>query len=214
MPSDLNPDKALIFRIVHVDNLPWLLRHGLPCRNSALLHPRYHPIGNPDLIERRQHRVVPLAPGGTLGDYVPFYFTPWSPMLYNIKTGYGGIERQKNDDIAIVVASLPRLDELGLDYVVSDRHAYLRMANFFRDRARLIELPWDDWCKHHFKRDREDPDRFERYQAEALVHGAVPTEALLGIVVYTESLKEQVQQWTTEMVPKIAVRALPGWYFR
>jgi len=25
--SDLNPEKALIFRIVHVANVPWILEH-------------------------------------------------------------------------------------------------------------------------------------------------------------------------------------------
>ncbi len=213
MPNNLNPDKALIFRIVHVDNLPWLLRHGLPCRNSPEQHPHYRVIGNPDLIERRQYREIPMAPGGTLSDYVPFYFTPWSPMLYNIKTGYGGIERRANQDIAIIVTSLPRLDELGLDYVVSDRHAYLNVANFFRDQARLAELPWNDWRNRHFQRDHEDPDRFERYQAEALVHGTVPVEAFLGVVVYTGQVKEQVEQSATKMALKIAVHARPGWYF-
>lgn len=26
--SDLNPEKAFIFRIVHVANVPWILEHG------------------------------------------------------------------------------------------------------------------------------------------------------------------------------------------
>lgn len=87
------------------------------------------------------------------------------------------------------------------------------MANFFRDQARLAELPWDDWRNRHFQRDHEDPDRFERYQAEALVHGTVPVEAFLGVVVYTGQVKEQVEQSATKMALKIAVHARPGWYF-
>ena len=56
MSNELTPEKALIFRIVHVDNLPWLLRNGLPCRNSSQQHPAYRTIGNPELIERRRQR--------------------------------------------------------------------------------------------------------------------------------------------------------------
>lgn len=215
MPNqNLNPDKGLIFRIVHVDNLPWLLQHGLPCRNATEQHPNYHAIGNPELIERRQRREVPIAPHGTLSDYVPFYFTPWSPMLYNISTGYAGIPRQKNEDIAIIVSSLPALDQLDLDYIVSDRHAYLALATFFRDRARLEALPWKDWRNRHFERHPEDPERFDRYQAEALVHGTVPLQAISGVVVYTESMGKRVTQWLAHSDAKIKVLARPGWYFQ
>jgi len=57
--------------------------------NGTLYDPNYRNIGNPDLIDKRSRRVVPIPPGGTLSDYVPFYFTPFSMMMYNIKTGYG-----------------------------------------------------------------------------------------------------------------------------
>ena len=53
--SALNPEKALIFRITHIANVPWLLDHGLHCRNSAEFDPDFRNIGNPDLI-------VPTSP--------------------------------------------------------------------------------------------------------------------------------------------------------
>lgn len=64
----LNPTRALIFRIVHVRNVPWILEHGLVCRNSPNQNPHYLNIGNVDLIDKRSHRVVPIPPGGTLSD--------------------------------------------------------------------------------------------------------------------------------------------------
>jgi len=85
MSTNLNSDKALIFRIVHRDNLPWILDHGLRAKNGGKLDPNFRNIGNPDLIDKRSRRVVPIPPGGTLSDYVPFYFTPFSIMMYNIK---------------------------------------------------------------------------------------------------------------------------------
>lgn len=60
--SALNPDKALIFRITHIANVPWLLDHGLHCRNSPEFDPNFRNIGNPDLISRRHHRAVPVGP--------------------------------------------------------------------------------------------------------------------------------------------------------
>jgi hypothetical protein len=54
--SNLGSEKALIFRITHVDNIPWILDYGLHCRNSKVFDPNYHEIGNPDLIDKRAHR--------------------------------------------------------------------------------------------------------------------------------------------------------------
>jgi hypothetical protein len=92
--SNLNPQKALIFRITHVSNVAWILANGLHCSNSGHSDPNYVPIGNSEIITRRAARIVPIAPGGTLSDYVPFYFTPYSPMLYNIKTGRVGVTQR------------------------------------------------------------------------------------------------------------------------
>jgi hypothetical protein len=90
MSNKLNSENALIWRIVHIDNIPSIFNEGCLCRNDATISSRYIDIGNLELIEKRKNRVVPCHPGGTLGDYVPFYFTPYSPMLYHIKTGYNG----------------------------------------------------------------------------------------------------------------------------
>jgi hypothetical protein len=109
MSKELNAENALIFRVTHRDNVPWSLDNGIHCRSSEKTDPNYITIGNSELIERRSERAVTCDPGGTLGDYVPFYFTPFSPMLYNIRTGYGGITKRYNSEIVIVVFSLPAL---------------------------------------------------------------------------------------------------------
>jgi hypothetical protein len=38
-----------------------------------------------------------------LADYVPFYFTPFSPMMLNINTGRGAVPRRPNSEICILV---------------------------------------------------------------------------------------------------------------
>jgi hypothetical protein len=74
----------------YLHNMAWMLRHGMHCRSSTTRDPNFMRIGNAELIEKRQAHTVPIPPGGLLSDYVPFYFTPWSIMLYNIKTGHNG----------------------------------------------------------------------------------------------------------------------------
>ncbi len=140
--SSLNPEKALIFRITHIENVAWILENGLHCRNSGVRDLDYREIGNPDLISKRAHREVPIPPGGTLSDYIPFYFTPFSPMMLNIKTGYSGMKQTPMPDIVIFASSLRTVAEQGLGYVFTDRHAYLSAAEFSSDLDDLDRIDW------------------------------------------------------------------------
>lgn len=189
---NLNPEKALIWRIVHRDNLAWIFRNGLHCANSPVQAPNYVAIGNADLIGRRSHRAVPVAPGGTLADYVPFYFTPFSPMMYNIYTGRGAVAKRRNDEICILVSNLAKVKALQLDFVFTDRHAYTPLAKYFNDTDHVGEVDWQLLQTRNFKRNPDDPEQIERYQAEALVHQHLPITGLLGVVCYTESVKNSL----------------------
>ncbi len=213
MSNNLNAEKALIFRIVHRDNVPWILENGIHCANSAVQAPSYHTIGNPDIIEKRQHREVPVPPGGNLSDYVPFYFTPYSPMMLNIKTGYAGVARAPNEEIVIFVSSLRKLAELGHAFVFTDRHAYLWSADFYSDLDDLQHIDWALLRNRDFKRDPDDPEKVERYQAEALVHRHLPVAALIGAVCYTEPVETQTKQLLDERGLDFQVIAQPRWYF-
>lgn len=209
----LTPEKALIFRATHRLNLPWALANGLRCRNSILQDPDFVAIGNTEIIARRQKRQVPIAPGGDLADYIPFYFTPYSPMLLNIKTGYGGIQQRPNHDIVILVSSLIRLEELGVRYVFTDRHAVLTAARFFNCRADLGHVDFELLQRRDFRRDENDLGKFERYQAEALAYQCVPMEALIGVACYTEVVRQEVEVATSSAGVSVRVVIRPDWYF-
>jgi len=168
---DLTPEKGYVFRITHINNLPWLLANGLHCAKGKVSDPNFVAIGNPDLIAHRTHRLVPLSPQGALADYVPFYFTPKSPMLYNIKTGYHGITPRSNSEIVILVSSCKAMQENGVEMLFTDRHAYMATAQWSADSNDLASLlDWDILRKHDFARDANYPDKMDRYQAEALAH--------------------------------------------
>jgi ssDNA thymidine ADP-ribosyltransferase, DarT len=122
MSNGLSPEKALIFRIVHRDSVPWILDNGLHRKNSRVLDPNFVEIGNKDLISKRGKHPIVRPPGGTLSDYIPFYFTPFSPMLYNMKTGCGGIRQRNNDEIVITVSSLRTLQAENISFLFTDRY--------------------------------------------------------------------------------------------
>lgn len=210
--STLNPEKALIWRIVHRDNLPWILDNGLHSGNSKVKCPNWVSIGNPDLTDGRSRHPVLLAPYGFLNDYVPFYFTPFSVMMRNIHTGWG-VKQWPNQDIVILVTSLRSIASLGLSFLFTDMHAYNRLATYYTNMSDLDKIDWPILQSRDFKRDLENPAKFERYQAEALIHLHCPITGLLGIFCYTEAVKSTIEQEVTSRTLNLAVHARPKWYF-
>lgn len=211
--SALNPEKALIFRITHIDNVSWILQHGLHCQGSEVRDPNFQGIGLESLISRRAHREVGVGPGGTLSDYVPFYFTPYSIMMYNIKTGYGEAIKRENAEIVILVSSIHRLVELDVSFVFTNGHAYLAETDYFEAVSDLDQVDWKLLRSRDFKGDPDDPGKQGRYQAEALAHRHVPVEALQGIVCYNADRQDVVRNQAVEHGCECEVKALPDWYF-
>lgn len=214
MSVNLNPAKALIFRIVHVDNVPWILDHdGLHCRNWPEQNPDYIDIGNPELIHKRSRHRVPISPSGTLADFVPFYFTPFSIMMFNIKTGYGGVPRRENRDIVIFVSSIHHLRGLGLPFVFTNQHAYAVDTEYFAETADLSRIDWPLLQSRNFKTDDTDPGKQLRYQAEALVLRHVPLAGLQGLGCHDDAVRDRLAGWIALRGLQISVKTTPAWYF-
>jgi hypothetical protein len=211
---ELSPAKARIFRITHVGNLQWAILHGLHCRNSQTKDPGFHEIGIPDIIAKRATRSIPVHPGGTLDDYIPFYFTPCSPMLLNIKTGHNGVRRVQMEEIIILVSSLPVLRANGHAFIFTDRHAVLGYTKFHTEMEELAGLDWDGLRARDFRRDPEKPDKFERYQAEALVHKFLPFSGLTGVVCHGIEQEEKLKLMLRASGMDLPVVTRPQWYFQ
>ncbi|WP_338583337.1 DUF4433 domain-containing protein [Pseudomonas sp. MAG733B] len=211
--TSLNPEKALIWRIVHRDNLPWILDNGLHCANSTTQASQYVNIGNVDLIDKRRTRRVPIAPEGVLADYVPFYFTPFSVMMQNIHSGWS-VQQRTNDEIVILVSSLHRVEKLGLPFVFTNAHAYPDWTDYYSDLANLDQIDWSILQRRDFKRDPDDPRKMERYQAEALIHHHLPITGLLGIMCHTDAMKVRIEKDVAARGLTLPVHARPKWYFQ
>jgi len=208
----LSAEQALIFRITHRDNVPHILANGLHCQSSPTVNPDFVPIGHPDIMDRRKARQVITDPGGTLADYVPFYFTPCTPMLYNIVTGHLGIRRRTKAEIVVIVSSLELLERAALDYIIVDRNATLMAATMAAGRSLVPTLQWEDWRTRNFKRDFDDPTRFERYQAEALVHRVLPTAAISSIITYDKLTQGAVSEAVSQACLDLPAYVQPSWY--
>jgi hypothetical protein len=208
----LTLERALIFRITHSDNVPHILANGLHCQSSDVVNPDFVPIGSSSIIDKRASKTVGAPPGGMLVDYVPFYFTPCSPMLHNVVTGRNGVELRARAEVVVLVSSFDTVEALDIPVVVADRNATLMSATMKSGRALLASLPWSAWRGRNFKRDQNDPEPFERYQAEALVHRLLPPTALLSIITYDAATQGTVVQSVSDAGLAIPTHVRSHWY--
>jgi len=116
-------------------------------------------------------------------------------------------------DIVILVAYLRRLRDVGISAIFTDRHAYLTAARYSDDVADLNRIDWTILRNRDFKRDPNDLGKFERYQAEALVHEHMPGRALAGIVCYGNSQAKRIRDALDDAGITIKVVVNPNWFF-
>jgi hypothetical protein len=79
--------------------------------------------------------------------------------------------------------------------------------------ADLDKIDWPILQARDFRRDPDDPAKFERYQAEALIHRHLPVSGLRGIVCYTQEMKLNIEKQLQERRLQLPVYARRGWYF-
>ena len=71
------------FGILHKDNMPHVMKYGLVHNDSPFASDSFVPIGDMSVMNARSTKQLP--DGSFLSEYIPFYFGPRSPMLYNIQ---------------------------------------------------------------------------------------------------------------------------------
>lgn len=204
-----------IYRLTHIENLELLLSQGgLWCGNEVVnRNLPYFKIGNTDLTIKRAEREVRCSRGGTLNDYVPFYFCPRSVMLYLIhrrhESTYGGGQ----EPVIHLVSSAEQIDRSGLPYLFTDRQAYVLYADQIDDLGRLPELDWKTIRSNDWKNTDVDLDRQERKMAEFLVHNFVPWSSITGIGVYSKRYKDQAEQILKAYNDETQVQVMTSWYY-
>ena len=163
---------------------------------------------------RRRNLAVPLAPGGCVADYVPFYFAARSPMLFIISKGDVPTYSGGQEEIVYLITSTEKVVEERLPFVFTDRNAALRIADYGNDLQDLDDyVDWDLMEGRMWKNTDEEPDRQERRMAEFLVHGHMPWSAFIGVAACNDDKCRQVEHALASVGAKVLVTPRPGWYF-
>ena len=143
MPGN-TPNNPTLYRIVHWQNVEYILQHGLFTRGHSLADPSYVEIGHTQLIGQRHTHAIPGFPhAGNLGDCVPFYFGTHSPMLYAIMKGSSGVQQRAQDEIVYLISSVNTIVGHNLAFFFTDMHAKAALATGYNNLANLNAIDWN-----------------------------------------------------------------------
>jgi hypothetical protein len=216
MPGPI-PHPTPLYRLMHIDNLEGCLdRGGVYAPNhwpdDGLA---YRTIHNERIQDTRHVRRIACGPGGTIHDYVSFYFGYLSPMLLNLKTGRVPGYTEGQTPLVYLVSSAQAIRESGVGFVFSDGHGVATFTQWFDDLARLDRVDWRMVNQRYWADDIDDMDRQRRKQAEFLVHRFCPWELISGIAVIDAPMQARVQatlaDYEVGMRRPVAVRR--AWYY-
>lgn len=205
-----------IYHITHIANLTGIIADGgLWCdRLRAVRAAGVVSIAHQHIKERRAKRQVPVAAGGTLADYMPFYFAPRSPMLFTIHRGnvQGYTEGQR--PIVHLLSTVETAVALNKAWAFTDGHAEMAISQFFADLEQLPEVvDWAIMRSQYWNDTADDNDRKRRRQAEFLVHELFDWHAINRISVHDNAVQRQVEMVLPNIDHGPEVVVEPGWYY-
>ncbi|MBK1792512.1 DUF4433 domain-containing protein [Persicirhabdus sediminis] len=223
IPAD-HLENTPVFHITHVDNLPSILKKGALLSTNSARGKTKTSIANEEIQTRRATRLVSLAPGGVLHDYVPFYFAPRAPMLYCNHLGSIQNARAQGEIIYFVTTAQILADNNG--FVFYDRHAVLAHATCYNQLLDLQKIDWRIFFEHptvsgyaKYWQDRYDTNkphwssRKEVRQAEFLVHESMHIDNIQKIVTQNSETAVRVNVALQAAASTLTVEVKPDWYF-
>lgn len=205
-----------IYRIIHRDNLDYILRSGrVVAPNHPDVDPNYVPIGNNEIIARRSNRSIPVSRSRTFRDYVAFYFGYRSIMLYNIHTGFGEVERCDQSNIIYLVYDAHQLVDAGYDFFFTDGQGNQGNTRFF-DRMKdidQVDLSAAHATDFSMEAQKKDPDIKRKKHAEFHVYGEIDLDYLLYIAVCNEEARRKVLETANRHGHNITISIKPEFYY-
>lgn len=209
------PQPTAVMHFTHVSHLASIVSNGLLADSRAqadgLLAVE---VGNVSIKEKRRRCAVPLAPGGVVADYVPFYFASRSPMMFAIEKGNVPTYDGGCDDIVYLLSTVEGLAATGAVSLYTDRNAALDFARFTAAVVELDDLvDWPLMRAKYWASTEQDPDRRERRMAECLVHHRAPWSAFTGVICRNQACADTAGRTLASLGQQVPISVRPDWYF-
>lgn len=184
------------FRMTHIDNIPHIMQHGIVRADSPNRNPDYVAIGDSSVIDSRREKEFQ---GIKIGNCIPFYFGPRTPMLYVIHYGHNGVKRVHPSKIVYCVIELADIVRNQISCFFTDGHALNGITKFYNGN-RLPEI--NDLISREdvfaIRWDTEDNDLKRRKEAELLIFSDLPYEYIKMFVVYDDEAKKVLVNYGIE----------------
>ncbi|WP_010583954.1 type II toxin-antitoxin system toxin DNA ADP-ribosyl transferase DarT [Schlesneria paludicola] len=209
-----------IYHITHVNNLSGIIDDGCLWSDRRLVGVRDDRtmIGLSHIKQRRMEELpVHCHPGTFVGDYVPFYFCPRSPMLYFIHMKSSDLEYQGGQEEIIHLASTIQTSIFatpGQRWAFSDNNAGAGFAQFCNDLSQLRTfVNWDAVNAKWWRGQNIERSFMTKKMAEFLVHDCFPWSAVTKIGVINDAVARRVKGILESTEHKPAVIEERGWYY-
>ncbi len=138
-----DPKQIPIYHITHIDNLPDILEDGGLNSDAVMAQRDPKLIGFTEIKRRRLNEIhVPCCAFHYVGDFVPFYFCPRSPMLFTINKGNTGHPPGCQNRILHLVSRVEEGIATGRPWAISSGNAGAYHTTFDAEIDALDALDW------------------------------------------------------------------------
>ena len=206
MPHD--PEKTLIYHITDVANLPAIIAENGLCSDAVMVKRSAEIIGYDHIKKRRLKEIpVPCCEWRKVGEFVPFYFCPRSPMLFTINKGNTGRPEGCQKSIVHLVATMAAGIATGKAWAISSGNAGAYHTTF---SAKLDALDALDWVAIQ---EIQWQGMQHQKSAEFLVADFFPWKAIQEIGCQNSTTADKVRSVLADAAHRPAVTIKTDWYY-
>jgi hypothetical protein len=205
----VNPAEIAIYHITDVANLPNILRVGGLKSDCAMVNEAHTPIGYAHIKQRRMTAIrVPCRGNRFVGEFVPFYYCPRSPMLYVVNRGNSGRPAGCQNRIVHLVTTVAIGLAQGADWAVSDGNAGAAYTSFYDNlETGFAAIDWTavratDWRGVTHQK-----------SAEFLVASFFPWTGIQAIGCHDSGVAEEVGRLLIAHAHQPPVQVHHDWYY-
>lgn len=183
-----NRQQTLIYHITDISNLAGIVGSGGLMSDAAMVGNGEHQVIGYDHIKRRRLEQIKIncVDDRYVGEFVPFYYCPRSPMLFTINKGNTGRPEGCQSEIVHLVSTVAHGLALDSDWAFSDGNAGASHTIFYDDIGELSALDWASIDTKYWS------GMQHQKQSEFLVADFFPWNSIFKIGCYNQAAVDRV----------------------